>query len=731
MFFTLTTASAQNQMPAEKLLAAFGENCSVNGGLAATTSQQTKVLVDLLQEAKDNPDCGTLPYASANANLLFNNASAYERLQVTTAENQYLFALEQERNLLSALTVAKAQTPLNQENITTIESELRFVQDTVARASQFNSLSRINQIVDSRNRTYNSMLGTTRALFGPSVQNDLCWSKKKSFFEGLTVSATSILASSFSSTYTLPISAGAELASQLMEIIRKAKINGSIARASDAVAQKAYQCAVEKMSELWCVARDKKVALEMLAKSVVHQPKDQPVTQGLTLLNQDLPVVLNWLEKVSLGSEPVNLGQARRQSLAFSRETMVTRAAKEGSGLIHEYQSIFNLAATPDEKWSVIRKVITELGQILAVVSTPQRHPIFESVPENVFPYYLLGRNKDNFPRNLDGTLKDWANFNALAYSDWSSNGQTPIEAYVPSLEKVEDQFLLAVQRATELTTREKQDVLHADSLFLLSEAMDPDLRRMSPYDSLTQIANYIRTHTPPQFRDVVNQKLYQQTSDTLAQLLNAVQTSTNRDATKTPAEALREVYAAAHLETGISYFETLVRRSLRLALNELAFSDDPNMNAFLLGNDDVTDSFLLLKPGASIDDTRDDANSAQSSTFTNLNEFGDVFEGGIKTVLENYLKKELIEGDDSPSREMRASLCYKLYSLPQWPKNIKPEYCLGTQLKSSVPNGPVTVPWAQATLAQPLKNRVCLYYDYKRLRKIYQDHCRREGKCQ
>lgn len=722
-FFCIPQTFAQ-ELPAETLLKAFGENCSMNGELASTTTQQARVLVSLLTEIRDNPDCSTLPWAAANANLLAQNASQYENLAVTTTESEYLLALREERILLTALAAAKTNPDTSKDVIDTIESQLQYVQKSLSRSAQQLTSGRKSQIFQQRSRTYGSLVQTSNSIFGPGVMGDGCWTKRKGWFEGITVAATSMLASTLSSTYALPISAGAELAGQLMDVIRKAKINSSINRVADGVAQKAYQCGVEKIADQWCSARDQKLALNALAADLVSTKDQTPILHGLTILDEDLPVILTWLEKVAIGFRPTNGEVADKQSRFLNRRTLVERASIEGNGLIADRKPVFDRAPTREHKWLEIKRLINDLRNNLVTLAAPLRHPIFELIPESVYPYYLLGRNDGNYPRGKDGKILNWEAFSAVNSEDWGD------DSYVADLDLVQRRFSSSIAMADEIIRKEREEVLNADGLLLLSDALEANVHNQSARKSLEEVRDFLKTNAPKSFANPVEEKLYWQTHANIENILYRIDHALDRDGSGDPNTAIRQIYNTAKLDFGSLFFEAEIRKTIRLGLNELPIKIDGESakEIFLLGSDDFVRTYELLKDGGSLDDARDDANSAQSSTYTNLKEFGDIFDSGLKTVLENYIKKEAVEGANSPSRELRAALCYKLYSLPEWPKKLKFDLCKGTQLVSSVKGGPKTEPWNDSVLKKSLEDRVCLYYDYKRQRKIYQDTCKRKG---
>lgn len=727
MLLAASLAHAQIELPAEKILKAFGESCSMNGKLAATTTEQAKVLVDMLVENRDNPDCSTLPWAAASANLLVNNSQNFENLAITTTESEYLMAMREERILLTALAAAKTDPNAPADLIATIESQLQYVQRGLTRAAQTLTANRKNQIFSARNRTYNSLVQTGQNVFSPGAMSDGCWTKRKSWFEGITVAATSMLASTLSSTYALPISAAAELAGQLMDVIRRARINNTISKVSDSIANKAYQCGVEKIAEQWCEARDQKSALNALAKDLTKPRDKTPVLRGLEILDEELPVVLAWLEKVAIGMQPSTGEHSDKYSRYLNRKTLVERASIEGNGMIHDRKAIFDRAPSQEQKWLEIRRLIEDLRSNLVTLATPLRHPVYELTNETVYPYFLLGRDSSNYPKGKDGKIIAWNDFNALSSDDWG----TDYPAYVPDIEAVGRRFTESIRMADEVIKREREQVIHAEALLLLSDAVEQDFKGYSPMKSLTTAKEYLVQNAPKEFPTAVEEKLFWDTENKLEQVIYKIGNALNRDGSGDPATALKDIYEIARLDFGSILFEAEVRKTLRLALNDLPIrlsSLDSAHEAYLLANDDLIATFELLKENGSLDDARDDANSAQSSTYTNLKEFGAIFDDGIKTTLENYKKKEKVEGENSPSRELRAALCYKLYSLPEWPKKIKPELCEGTKLVSSVDGGPKTDPWSKEILKKNLEDRICLYYDFKRQRKIYQDTCKRGG---
>ena len=101
-----------------------------------------------------------------------------------------------------------------------------------------------------------------------------------------------------------------------MEIVRTSKINSQISKATLSTATRAYQCTMEQLSAHWCAARDAKNIAKFMNKGVSNTRFNNGALEALRLLEDELPDIVKWLERVRVASEPANVAAARQQATA-------------------------------------------------------------------------------------------------------------------------------------------------------------------------------------------------------------------------------------------------------------------------------------------------------------------------------------------------------------------------------------------------------------------------------
>ncbi|MGE3973800.1 MAG: hypothetical protein AB7F59_04660 [Bdellovibrionales bacterium] len=744
---TQQTQSVEMQV-ANELLEAFGEGCSNNGAFSTTTQQHGTTIVRVLETIKDAPECSTLPYAVAALNNAQGNLNAI--LQVSQEERDLLASREQEKAMLLALAAAKEDHTTTADDLYLIKQELIRAKSEVARAQEYVNTYQKNRVLSLQNEAYNSLVSSTKSLFGQGAANQLCWSAQRQVLSGITAAAATIVSSAVSSSISLPLSAGAELVGQIMEIVRQSRINRQISKVAMGSATRAYQCTMEQLSGHWCAARDAKTISNFMLSALSNKRHNNGIFEALKVLDQELPAVVKWLERVRIASEPANVAAAKQQALTIYRDSRVNTSLVLGLGVVKQHKPLFAAKPTKEQKWFEIRNTIDDILQQTDAASYFNMqygsivNPIYQIYSPSIAPYILLGRASNDIPRDQNGNLIPWASFNALDPKDW---GKPTV--YDPNIDQLEQQFRQWMKLAAESTKGEMQQDLQSNPLLIIQEFFDIDVDDSSVASSLNEIIVYLETKMSPDQRNSVNKRYYGLTLNQLKQIKMAMDEANNvppetcirRNSSagstvcQSDIDAIGRVANIANLNLGVTEFQDAVTRLMRVNINKIIQTGilDDDLETVLVGSYDVLRELDNLRGAGGPQAVIKDANAAQSSTQDTLNAFGDTFADGMRKVLENYNSKiaqAREAGDKEANTRMKADLCFKLLALPIWPtKKIPTNLCEGVKMVSDLTGGPDMKVWKKELINEKFLERACIYHDFERDEDIFARNCARKGR--
>ena len=93
------------------------------------------------------------------------------------------------------------------------------------------------------------------------------------------------------------MAAGTELLGVIMDGIRENRIASKINEISAPMALSAQMCVIESLSNQWCAADDATKILKVKIDALVSKEKN-PLLHAVRILETDLPLFVDWLDKV-------------------------------------------------------------------------------------------------------------------------------------------------------------------------------------------------------------------------------------------------------------------------------------------------------------------------------------------------------------------------------------------------------------------------------------------------
>lgn len=700
---TLSLNAMAEGLPAEQLFNYFSANCRTQGEFTRAAASDSIALMKSLQSIANDEDCKSISGAISQLDLLNQQIARVEKLNQTQVQLSSINAQEQELLLqLSNNSNSDIQAQIN--------SVLRDLQ--VQRAGLLGSENAIKDLQQpDKMSIMTSLISISNAAFNQISKNEKCVSKNPQILTAITsvVASVGAAAAVVNPALGLGLAAGATFLGNTVEAFRINGLNRKIRRIADtSIAMEAYKCALETMSYRWCDMKDAENFLQFKAKQRQRNFSPGDLARAIRLNDREIPVLLNWLDKVRAGVKPSTISDSDRQKLVFQRDSMVRAAEALGYGVIEENRRLYERTDVKD-RWALIRTLIIRL-----IPSTAEGNPLYDVFPITQGMYFLAGVEEAQIPRSEAGSY-------------------IPLDFYTPTipptLDTLKTQYFKWVDMARVRVNLELTNVLQPDTLQILTNAYDRSDNnwKLSPMDSLKNIMEFLETLPPETNSLPVFKRIYADTLNKLDIIYGAVEDGViQSDSRIYDNSPLQTVYDTAQLSFGVIVLQTrldmIVRQAL-LRMIESSKPEDQTWAAQLLAADRFTDVLTKMSGTDNLTLIQADINRAKPMTISNLESFTKVFGKNINKILKRLVKEEKRSSGTvaNSKKQTRTDLCYLLLAAPEWPKKVKFKYCADLKMTSIIPGGPQTKVITQNLIESDFSKRACLHRDFFRDSKIYE----------
>ena len=731
MLLALPLGALAKNFTGNDLISIFSASCQSHGGFTKSAVSDARLLVTVLDSIKNDPNCVSLSGAISQLSTLERKIYKLEGRDPIDIEISKLEA--QENELLFQLS---RTSDLEDRKI--INSILRFIQiDKVGLEVEVPYLSRSRSRGDIKD-LYSSIVVSSNALLKTISSNYNCLDQRPQILASVISFVSSIFGGSsyLNPSLGIGISTGTNLLGNIVESFKNSRYEKVIRNISNkAFAQEGYKCVLELLSNRWCGINDAEKLLKLRSKirelplmgKDIDDTRDSPQSI-IGISDREIPILLKWIKRVEDGVPPRNIGGAFKIKRFYSKETVVKGARALGHGVINQYGSSFREQSTNESRYVVLKSVILNLiggacnvGGLEVGKSGNSNNIMNEIYNFKYSPYYLLGL--ESIPR-ISGQAIDFCEFDPFGYR-WPNN-----QVYVPSISKVEFNYNFWVKRSEEKLNLERVGVLQPDPLQLLISSYDRTDNKLkySVIDSIKNIKNFLIKNTPKGLEGNAFTTIYKSIIIDFQKIEDIIIGSVIEGIYKDPKEALQKIWKIIESQNGVIALEVrlnmIVRASITEYLGKLE-GRNTNLAVQLL----VADSFVdVLKTISGKDNFAlilADIQRAKPIALVNMEGFIDVFSQSINSILLKSREKILLIKDRSIKSiyiRSHSEICILLSTMPFWPESIKKDLCVGTHLGSVMRGGPFIPKITLDYLNQDFNKRSCLYRDYIRKSKIYQD---------
>ena len=698
------------------LISYFASTCKTQGEYTRQAISDSQALIGIIENIKNDPDCVTISGGIAQLANLETKLSQLDSQSSLKIEIEKLKAQENEL----VIHLSQATDPLIQdENSDTI----REIQ--ILKASYITELSsRDEYLGENVQDVYAALVNNANSLFNTIASNHRCLNKNPNLLPALT-SLTGAVASSallINPALGLGIASATDFIGNTIESLRVGRYNRMIRNISNnSIALEGYKCVLESLSERWCSLEDAKDFLNLKA-SIRRQSNEQSgFVSAIRLYDRDIPVVLDWLNKVRTGAPPATEADAARQRSVFYREASIRAADANANGVISQNRPLYNSYRDDRGKYSILRSIILSLTGTSCGGGEGggSGSPLYDIYPQSYAPYYLLGL--DRIP-NIDGSFVEFCSFDP--FTQWPSG------TFVPSLNEVKSRYFDWLGQARARVNNELTIVLQPDALQVLTNAFEATNNKWkySTVDSLNNLINFLENYIPTNLRESSFEKIYRTTFIELKQIKEIINSGVIGDTVSDPKDALAQIFAIAKLEYGVIVFqsrlEMIVRSSIKEYLKTLD-KKESNIIAQFLAAESFLDVLTKINGTDNLALISADINRARPIAIGNMTSFLELFGNNINNILKSNQNRISRTNDPTLTEVYKrntAEICLLLSAMPQWPMSVFQGYCVGTSLDAVIPNGPSSTVLTREYLNSSFSNRNCGHRNYIRQSKLFQE---------
>ncbi|WP_413288489.1 hypothetical protein [Bdellovibrio sp. HCB337] len=728
--FGLTTGQAQagifggdkwTQEDAEmvsKLLDSFGPGCTLTGGIASDALIVVKSLGDLMKAAALAPECQSLAGAVASLQSAHLQASSIwpssNENTYSDAEREYLRYKKQKDEILLLLATETDATARQDLKTQLQEIQIYLSGAEGQRVAAMESDRRIR-----KNEALRILVSSTNVAMDQAIANQSCWAAKPDLLQqlvglGSTVSYSAAVVAPASGV-ALAMGAGLQIVGGVMDYFKRLSTAKKISRFVAPLSPVALTCALEKMNQIYCAARDSQSSIDVVAKAGSSLAQD-PVWQGITLNRRSLPIVINWLERLRTGSGSVSSPEDafKIEELEYKKQAL-QQSPRRFQGYLAKYKPMFLQATSQDTKFGFLQKFIANMSDSFCTTmpGMTSSNPLCSIHPASYVPFYLLGIDSTQYNQLV-------SKYSGMTFSQVTL--QLLAAENIPvtiDIDLVEPRFVIWHDLAKQRFDIESANLLGEDLRLVFEEAQpkgDSDKLRLSPKTALQQILNFLRTPAlAPAVPDF--------TADVIVQLQSIMDhIESVAQGTKTPEDARDLIMVDAKLTSGTGYVQNRVQFSLRQHLEALILKQG-DLPLQALAATDYLQELYSFYSADSLEILRRKSLSAQSTIQRSIDPFVEFFETPLKealTSLDNQVRRNG-EGPGGPNYEMKLTLCFYMLGTSRWPSDVDLSICDGMYGKPIFAEGKTTPKFSKRLYDLPYQDRACILRDYVRRNQVLQ----------
>lgn len=702
----------------------FTADCSLVGNQTRDAKVTVDGLLETMKSIESDPNCKGLVGAVNDLNIISNQLQSLNS-PVNQTERTIMGLENRKRELFLMLSqsVSSSEAEL-------IQTEIRSIQLNISeyRGQQKGDFE--NEAFGRRVQTSQALIGATNAVLNRLSAGESCWTKHPSILEnalGLGFAVGQSLAVGAKNPDTaLYAGLGLTIMSQVVNYLFEKKNDAQLDMFINGIEATALTCAMEKMSNQYCSARDSEVAIQTVAEALTRRPDEDPVWSSLRLIEKELPNISDWLETVIAGSSPADSATANKRAQIYKKEEKLKSSLDFVQGLVTEKRKFIDSIQDPKKKWIELKSIVSEISSNIHPMSystSDISNPLSKRFSKDNGSYFLIGF--DSAPMITYGTSRMPIAFDSFEPFG-TEHGQFLGQILTVTPLTILDRFIEWHKDTLEVLTAEKNRILIDDPLMVFAKAyprsISGEQKGLSPRHSLIKILEFMRTYKKSEFSTPSLQLILEDTISRVEEIVKSI------DAViidkKPPEDSLNRIWNQAKLEKGVGYLksriEFFVKTIIESMVMEMPNSDPRKLQ--LLAAKDVIQSLKTYTGSQSLQKMMDDSKNAQSLLSATMVRFMQTFQEPIDQSLRYYnqMSKEFSEGPSGPHTRSKTIMCLNIATMPKSNLPMTFQSCMGLSMPSVFPGGPGSPEINSATMSLSFESRVCGYRDFHRRNAIF-----------
>ena len=662
--------SSSSSVP-EHLISSFDALCPTTGSWTLVSLGEARKIKTVLTTLREDPKCQDIAYAVLdNINSLQNSLS---RMEENSLKRDILGVQREQLTIMNMLKQIEdgATTPLlSQEAL-----ELKFSENQLALAVYRGQLGYDQR--EARNaHMATTIVQTTASIFDQMSLAQECLIKSPQLFSGLVSMGTALASSIADGGASLALASSHHLLGNLFEFYRKSELNKQIAKFNQGEFSSAYQCVLESLSNQWCDAMEMHDLINFRIKN--KSTEVNLFSQGIKIINRDLPVLSSWLTKLTSPDTPVNSAHAFRQTRFLKRENMIKIWRTNALGILGDAEENLPKKLTGEEQrriqFTILQSTILNMDPKQMQSPDVVKNPIYDVINAQEFSWYLIGVKPQNIPTNKGKEVLDFADMTPKLFRDHPS-----VAIFYPlSPEKIRGSINRIYGQVSKMLDTQKADILNADSHSLLWDAEDsnysgvPGISGVSPLNAIDNILDYLKVYAvgglPTDcssnmdlYRSYKNMdQIYAGTQSILCGIKKQIKTK-NKDYRS----RLQEISSLAHLDSGVSFIRDRVERIVKLALRNYLKTHGHEINAqkkLLLVEDIIAE--LSQYGSSNLVQIKFDIQNAMKNFEETTQNFAETFSESLDQTVKYIYEKNV---NDPITNNLVTKYCALLLAVPNW----------------------------------------------------------------
>lgn len=693
------------------MLETFSPGCSLVGASTKDAIALVKGLTMTLAASKDT-QCESVAGVLArmqSAQIRAEGFMPWIHEDVDNVIDQEVAGYQAQKERILAL-LAQTADPFE---IAALKDELRSTELNLARSQGQQASISYSDRRQRQNRALTELVVASNASMDQMLANQACWVNKPNLLREMGAVAIGVggsvaMATPASETAML-IGAGVQMTAKVIDFFQKFQVQKKINELNLTLSSTAMTCALERMSEIYCSARDTLRAIQTAGKNIHGE---DPVWSGVKLLDEDMPIALAWLDNLRSGGGAATPNEAsERYSLAI-QESQLNESRSYAFAVIDQQEKIYNGLTDPKLRFQTLRNAavnVTSNGMICSDNGSTG-NPMCDVVASaDSAGYDLLGVDESDRLK-IGAPYQKIFKVSELELQYFAAAGVQ----FNGSFALMRTQFDEWYRKARERFEIKKSLTVGGDLEITFNKAM-PTAKRKGPLVSLYKLRDFTKLEVlnaksaPTRSHAELRKKLGVALDIIIAQIEGV-------DEGKIPADKAKDTILGLYrLDRGTSDLRDYIVRLISVQLDWLVYASGQVPNdvviQWLASNDYVNELRRYRGEDESLEHLVLKAEETQRIIRASIPTFFKTFKAPLANVLPTM-----------PNTSPKALLCFQLLMSAE--PNQYFDYddsCYGLQGKAATEKGVSTPPFSSELFKKKFEDRACIYRDFLRKNMVYQ----------